>query len=133
MCSVQDCPLRLAIFVLHFSSNHFIFFARTSHRLLYYGLCNVHNAHPINTHWTAILKKRNNSKVRPHVNHFKSTTKVRHTGENNRVCMDCKRTNTPRPADGLVFHPSRQTTLDVYKVRKCNELLAVLMPKQHTV
>jgi hypothetical protein len=40
--------------------------------------------------------------------------------------------NTPKFSDGLVFHPSRQTTLDAYKVRVA-ELLAVLMPKQHTV
>jgi len=40
--------------------------------------------------------------------------------------------NTPKSSDGLVFHPSRQTTLDAHKVRVA-ELLAVLMPKQHTV
>lgn len=120
-----------AIFLLNFCSTYFIFFARKSHRLLYYGLCNLHNAHPIRPHWTAVLNKSNNSNVRPHLNRSKSTAKVGHTGENNRVCTDYTRT---RP-DLLTVWFSTLAGRQHWPRTKClnvDELLAVLMPK-HTV
>jgi len=124
--------LRLAISVLNFCSIDFIFFARKSHRLLYYGLCNLHNAHPIRTHWTAILNKSNNANVPPHLNRLKSTAKVRHIGENNRVSTDCLRTRPDLLTVCLTILAGRQHRPRT-KYVSVDELLAVLMPKQRTV
>lgn len=124
--------MRLAIFALNSSSNYFIIFARKSHRLLYYGLCNLHNAHPINTQWTAVLNKSNNSNVRPHVIRFKYTIEVRHTGENSRVCTDSTRTHPDLLTVWFSILAGRQHWTRT-KYLSVDELLADLMAKQHTV
>ena len=45
--------IRLALPLRNLANGVVQYIARKSHQLLYYGFCNLHNAHPTNMPWTA--------------------------------------------------------------------------------